>query len=166
MDALLYAGADEALCTGHQRLIGLRELRLAQAIKRIVEMNLQGSRLLSAAQPCLCRALETLASARVTISPMCQAAARRIRAQQSHRARRELQGDRNRGLETPPDGRARRPARDIDRLGAATDRTRATGAAPPRATSVWRSSRRSAAFSCRALSALVERVMCHKHITS
>jgi hypothetical protein len=42
MLALLQPRADKALLCGHQQLIGLRELRRAQAIKRIVELDLIG----------------------------------------------------------------------------------------------------------------------------
>jgi hypothetical protein len=41
MNALLYPRADEALSSGHQNVVYLRELELTQPIKRIVEMNLK-----------------------------------------------------------------------------------------------------------------------------
>ena len=43
MNALPYACADQALALWNQDLIGLHELRRAQAVKRIVELNLQRS---------------------------------------------------------------------------------------------------------------------------
>ena len=36
-----YAHADGALATGHQNIVGLRELRLEQAIKRIGNVDLK-----------------------------------------------------------------------------------------------------------------------------
>ena len=38
---LLYAHPDGALATGHQNIVGLRELRLEQAIKRIGNVDLK-----------------------------------------------------------------------------------------------------------------------------
>jgi hypothetical protein len=41
MPSLLYSRADDALPLRHQSVVGLGKLRLTQAIKRIIEMNLK-----------------------------------------------------------------------------------------------------------------------------
>jgi len=89
---LFGCGANEALSSGHQNVVRLRELTLAQAIKQHSRDLLEVSDAVRAAQPCLLGRRERRPSARVTDRSDSQTVALRISAQQTHSGRRELQG--------------------------------------------------------------------------
>src|SRR5271166_742509 len=151
MNALRCACADQALALWNQDLIGLHELRRAQAVKRIVELNLQRSASGARLSHALVERGETLAARGCRSRRVSARFAPHTRAAISPCSVGVSGSSEPWSRELPPDGRAGQPARDIDRLGAGTDQTRARGAAPPRITPYAAradAARRSAAAPC------------------